>query len=396
MGVSDYLRKNDLLFFSIQYYSITALHYLLYYCCERFHNPYVLIFIAFGLLPVLDIILPVDERNPDEAEYKSLIKQVRFKIPLYVSNITTWLIYIYSLNKILSQSNGIFFNIGLFISVSILEGASINLSHELMHKTSFISKFAGVSGLVKNFYTHFYVEHNYYHHVWVSTPQDTATSKLNQSILPFIYNSMVCSYFHGWDIENKRCLEAYGTTNSLNNFMIWSTLATLLFPLTGYYFFGVKGVLLQIAVGLLSAAFLEIINYIEHYGLRRRFIAPLGKYEPVTIHHSWNAPFRVSNYLLVKLQRHSDHHENALKPYHVLASYPDSPCLPQGYSVCLIIALIPSIWFEIMNPLVEIYTKRQKPTQEMLDKVNHIIYGYVAKVFFFTLGLMCLAINFRI
>ena len=173
--------------------------------------------------------------------------------------------------------------------------------------------------------------------------------------------------------------------------MIYTTIVTILFPLSGFYFYGIKGVLLQIGIGFVSSSFLEIINYIEHYGLRRRFITPLGKYEPVTIHHSWNAPFRMSNYLLIKLQRHSDHHENALKPYQVLASYPESPALPQGYSVCLIIAMIPSIWFEIMNPLVEIYSKKQKPSKELLGKINSIIYWYLAKVFIFTFGLSCAA-----
>ena len=134
----------------------------------------------------------------------------------------------------------------------------------------------------------FIVEHNGFHHVWVSTPKDTATSKLNQPITNFIIDSMLGSYKHSWALENKRCLEAYGSEYSIKNFMIWSTLACILFPLTGFYFYGLKGMLWQIGIGLASSAMLEIINYIEHYGLKRRFIAPLAKYENVTIHHSWN------------------------------------------------------------------------------------------------------------
>ena len=62
---------------------------------------------------------------------------------------------------------------------------------------------------------------------------------------------------------------------------------------------------------LLSAlggiSMLEIINYIEHYGLQRKKL-PDGTYEKVNIRHSWNAPHKFSNYLFYKLQRHSDHH----------------------------------------------------------------------------------------
>ena len=47
----------------------------------------------------------------------------------------------------------------------------------------------------------------------------------------------------------------------------------------------------------------------------------VGVYEPVDIRHSWNAPYMVSNMLLFKLQRHSDHHENPYKPYQTLCSF---------------------------------------------------------------------------
>jgi len=348
-------------------------------------------FVVFGLMPLLDIILPIDERNPTESEYKKLIKQNRFKIPIYTSIITDWMLYIWGVNKLMTGDNGLFFNIGLFFAISISEGVSFNLSHELNHKTSFLSRFTGITALIKNFNCHFMIEHNYYHHIWVSTPSDYETSKFNQNVLEFIYQSMKGSYNHSWEIENKRCLETYGNKYSFNNYMIYFTLVYILFPFSGLYFYGFKGMILQIAIGIASSASKEIVAYIEHYGLKRRFISPLGKYENVTIHHSWNAPFRISNYFLIKLQRHSDHHENALKPYHVLASYNESPCLPQGYAVCLIIAMIPSIWFKIMNPLVEIYSRKEKPSKEMLDWINMIIYQYVFAVNVVTFGMMCLS-----
>lgn len=106
---------------------------------------------------------------------------------------------------------------------------------------------------------------------------------------------------------------------------------------------------------------LELINYIEHYGLRRNRLQD-GTYEKVNIRHSWNAPHRISNYLFFKLQRHSDHHENSYKPYQILCSYEDSPMLPHGYLVCLLIACFPRYWFDMMDPLVREYRKEGKGT----------------------------------
>ncbi len=147
----------------------------------------------------------------------------------------------------------------------------------------------------------------------------------------------------------------------------------------------------QVSVAVMSNSTLEVINYIEHYGLKRRFISPLGKYENVTIHHSWNAPHRISNYALFKLQRHSDHHENPLKPYHLLATYDEAPTLPQGYGICIVVALLPSIWYKVMNPLVELQAKNQKPSKEILDRANSLIFKCMIWLTIISFFFVCLA-----
>ena len=60
----------------------------------------------------------------------------------------------------------------------------------------------------------------------------------------------------------------------------------------------------------------ESVNYLEHYGLQRKLMPGYTDiYESVRITHSWNAPQVITNYLLFKLQRHSDHHANSYKHY---------------------------------------------------------------------------------
>lgn len=133
-------------------------------------------------------------------------------------------------------------------------------------------------------------------------------------------------------------------------------MASVLFTTLIFRSYGPQAGILYLLESLGSIFYLEAINYIEHYGLRRELRAD-GTYEKVTIKHSWNAPHRFTNYLLFKLQRHSDHHENSLKPYQTLVSLEESPHLPHGYSVCIFMSFFPSTWFRIMDPLVNEYNR---------------------------------------
>ena len=140
------------------------------------------------------------------------------------------------------------------------------------------------------------------------------------------------------------------------NYAVLSIVWSVVFSSIVYGFFGLQATIFFLVQAYLSVFFLELINYVEHYGLRRKKLED-GSYEKVTIRHSWNAPHRFTNYVLFKLQRHSDHHENAMKPYQTLVSLKDSPQLPHGYSLMVSMALFPSIWFKIMDPLVEEYKR---------------------------------------
>lgn len=102
---------------------------------------------------------------------------------------------------------------------------------------------------------------------------------------------------------------------------------------------------------------LELVNYLEHYGMERRVLG-FGHYERVTPKHSWNASQMVSNLLLFQLQRHSDHHANAHKRYQIFNHYDESPQLPAGYSAMIILALFPPLWFAVINPRLANWKRR--------------------------------------
>jgi alkane 1-monooxygenase len=128
------------------------------------------------------------------------------------------------------------------------------------------------------------------------------------------------------------------------NYSVLSVVGAIAFTLLVHSVYGGRVTAFFLFEALFSIVYLEAINYIEHYGLSRKKLAN-GEYEKVTIRHSWNAPHRFTNYLLFKLERHSDHHENALKPYQTLLSLDDSPHLPYGYTSMIVISFFPKVWF---------------------------------------------------
>jgi alkane 1-monooxygenase len=107
---------------------------------------------------------------------------------------------------------------------------------------------------------------------------------------------------------------------------------------------------------------LELTNYVEHYGLTREHLGD-GRYEPVKPRHSWNAAQTASNWLMINLQRHSDHHFKPDRRYPLLQTYgeDEAPQLPLGYPMMTAIAMFPPVWRRVMNPRVRDWRKRFYP-----------------------------------
>jgi alkane 1-monooxygenase len=188
--------------------------------------------------------------------------------------------------------------------------------------------------MLKNLYMHFTYEHLYGHHRKVATPEDPASAQKGISLYRFFPRTFFGSYKSVYEMEKQEKKPFFA------NYAVLSVVASILFTMLMFKIYGTQAGVLFVIEAFGSIFYLEAINYIEHYGLRREKKAD-GTYEKVTIKHSWNAPHRFSNYLLFKLQRHSDHHENSLKPYQTLVSLEESPHLPHGYTVCIFMSFFP-------------------------------------------------------
>ena len=123
-----------------------------------------------------------------------------------------------------------------------------------------------------------------------------------------------------------------------------------------YYFLGFQVLIAFVLAAVIGILLLETVNYIEHYALLRK-INDKGRYERVRHSHSWNSDHQIGRLMLFNLSRHSDHHYKASKKYQVLKSLEDSPQMPTGYPGMMVLALVPPIWFGLMNPHLDRMTQ---------------------------------------
>lgn len=195
----------------------------------------------------------------------------------------------------------LFHMVGFLFIFSNLEAVQFAVAHEIFHKPGKFNKYFGTFHMIKNLYMHFTYEHLYGHHRRVATPEDPASADKGENLYRFFPATFFGSYKSVYNME-KEAGKSFFT-----NYLVLSIIAQTLFTMIMFAIFGLKGGIIFLISAFGSIFYLEAINYIEHYGLRRKKLND-GTYEKVTIKHSWNAPHRFSNYLLFKLQRHSDHH----------------------------------------------------------------------------------------
>lgn len=315
-----------------------------------------LYFFIFGLIPIADYLLGQDPSNPDEhTQVPTMSEEKIYRVFTLVMAVLWFVVLFYSGHLFISNDYNLLGQIGWIISVGTVGGIiAINLGHELVHKDPKIENWTGGLLLASVCYAGFKVEHVRGHHVKVSTPEDASSASYNQSLYHFLPRAFYHNFLNAWRLE-KEHLERKGLKNvSRHNELIWWYGFSALLAVAFGLLFGWMGVLFFLAQGFVAAFTLEVINYVEHYGLHRRQDAN-GRYERTTPAHSWNSNYFLTNIALFHLQRHSDHHAYAKRRYQVLRHYDESPQLPAGYATMYALAFFPPLWRKVMNPRVEAY-----------------------------------------
>jgi alkane 1-monooxygenase len=337
---------------------------------------YLTLIFSFILIPLIDQAIGLDTSNVDESEEKKLSEEKYYRFVTYTWTyvqvaLVIWGIYAIQEGRLQSLAEWVGFTLGFAL---VTGGIGITVAHELGHKKSALERFYSKLLLMSVCYMHFYIEHNRGHHVWVATPEDPATAKKNETFYAFWFRSVFVGYGHAWKLEKERLQKLGLPIVHWKNEMIWFALLPVVFCALLTIAFSIPSGQLHwniplffFAQSIFAFTLLELVNYVEHYGIVRKELAP-GKYERVNPLHSWNASHLISNFFLFQLQRHSDHHANAIKRYQILKHYDDSPQLPYGYPTMIIMALIPPLWFNEMNSRLDAWaTKiyRQAAPQEI-------------------------------
>lgn len=239
--------------------------------------------------------------------------------------------------------------VGAFLGLGLLFGiAATNVAHELVHRTwSPFSQEVGRWLLAFTWDGEFAVEHVYGHHRKVATWEDPASARRGENFFSFFRRSLIGGNTSAWHIEksflHKRNLPLWSRHNRL--LRGWSI--SLFYAALGYAIGGLNGLALHLGLALYGKCYLELVNYIEHYGLVRL------PQSPVQLRHSWNSNASISSWFLFNLTRHSHHHATGHLPFWKLKPQSDAPRLPFGYMTMLAIALVPPLFKAIMDPYLK-------------------------------------------
>lgn len=306
----------------------------------------------FIVLPILDFFATGTKDNVKEDHEDSHSNNKFFSILLYLNFPIVLFLLITFFNQISSGHLSGNEMMGITISMGLIIGANgINVAHELGHRSEKLDLFIAKFLLMIAFYMQFNIEHNRGHHKFVATREDPSSARFRETVFAFWLRSIYGVYTKAWKLENHRLNKLEIPILSWSNEMIRFHIYQLVYVFVIAFFWSWKVVLFAFVAGLIGVILLETVNYIEHYGLERKKRAS-GRYEPVGPHHSWNSNNEMGRIFLYELTRHSDHHYKATRKYQVLRHFDTSPQLPTGYPGCMLLALIPPLWFRIMDQRV--------------------------------------------
>ncbi len=252
-----------------------------------------------------------------------------------------------------------------YVSLSILLALSIGListlvGHELTHRTwDPVSMLIGRWLLAFSFDSNFAIEHVYGHHRYVSTIDDPATAPRGRNVYAHLFISTYRCNVGSWVIEGERLKKKGLGLFSVHNLAIRGYLMSIALVVGAYYVAGWQGAVFFTISAILGKFVLEIVNFMEHYGMVRNPEVPVQPY------HSWNTNKRVSSWVMFNLTRHSHHHAQGEVPYQDLKPYADAPMMVGGYLTTIVATLIPPLWNKLMIPKVLAWDQKYASDEEL-------------------------------
>jgi len=308
---------------------------------------------GWTIASALDALLGLNTKNPDtetdeqDLFWYRLITMIWFPIQFVLIFGMIWWVSVTDHLSLLEKLV-LFYGVG-----SVSGGTGIVYAHELMHQKNRLERWLADLLLATVLYSHFRTEHLLVHHTYVGTPRDAVTARYNEGFHQFFPRVLRECPASAWEAEKKMLArKGLGVFDLSNPFWKYGFLQIAALALA-FWLGGWSGVGFFVFQAFIAVWMLELTNYVEHYGLTRKHLGD-GKYEHVMPHHSWNASHAASNWLLINLQRHSDHHYKPARRFPLLQTYSTSeaPQLPRGYPLMTALAMMPHLWRRRMNPKV--------------------------------------------
>jgi alkane 1-monooxygenase len=299
-------------------------------------------------IPALDALVGVDRSNPPEWAVEDLSNDRYYRILTYLYLPLQYAGFFFAAYLVTRGDLSLFSAIGLTLTVGAVGGIGIANAHEMGHKKDKLERWLAKVVLAQTCYGHFEIEHNRGHHARVATPEDPASARFGETFWAFFPRSVAGAARSGWNLEKARYTRVGKSPWQLGNDVLnaWA-LSVALFVVT-VAAFGWSVIPFFIGQAIFGFSLLEVVNYLEHYGLLRHQDAN-GRYERCQPRHSWNSDHIVTNVLLYGLERHSDHHANPTRRYQSLRTFDDAPQLPSGYGLMIGLAYIPPLWRKVMD-----------------------------------------------
>lgn len=313
--------------------------------------------VVYVAIPLLDVVLGEDLNNPPEEVVPLLEADSYYRWAAYALVPVLWIAFLANAYFVGTQDLPWTAVLAIAVNIGILCGFAINLGHELGHKKSRLERNLATSVLALGAYGHFAIDHNRGHHRHVATPEDCASSRMGETLYTFAMRELPGAFRRAWFLEAGRLERHEKSVWSFENEILQAGLITAAVSVGLLLAFGPIMIPYLLVTYFIGAFHLTLANYIEHYGLLRQK-RPNGLYERCQPHHSWNSNHICSNWALYHLQRHSDHHANPGRRYQSLRHFDGLPTLPNGYFGMFLVALVPPLWFRVMDPLVVAQAER--------------------------------------
>ena len=325
---------------------------------------WLLVLFGFVGIPLVDLLFGKDNSNPSADAEQALQNNPFYIRTLYAAVVLHWVAFVYMAYTVAMIDVSWLALLGGMLSAGVSNGMSVVVGHELGHKiTDVRQSLMGRVMLACSAFGHYTLSHNVEHHKLVATPDDPSSAGMGENLYRFFLREAAGTLRGTWKLERSRAKKHGRSIWSLTNKTFQAAIISVVCYSILFSLFGLIMVPYLLIASLLAWWLLSNASYVEHYGLLREQAAD-GTFQRCGARHSWNSNYLFSNLLMLQVQRHSDHHQHPSRPYQLLRVAESMPMLPLGYPAMFLLAMIPPLWFAVMNP------RLLKWAGDDLDKIN--------------------------